>query len=149
MELTRIHVLFGRHNLMEHVFERRLAIPEARRHAHDNGHLIQELCLIVLIRTLGGIPQLLQSWMGCRARKPQLLNGLDRQILDSIILVEHPQHKLCTNVSAALNVIGNSIEGPKELDHTLANAQSGVLQIVRIFRIGKMIRHTAIRSAIF
>ena len=88
MELTRIRVLFGHHNLMEHVFQRRLAIPEARRDAHNDGHLIQELCLVMLIGALGGIPQLLQSWLQCRARKPHILKRLDRQIFDSIVLVE-------------------------------------------------------------
>jgi hypothetical protein len=149
VELTRIRVLFGRHNLVKYVFERRLAIPEARRYAHNDRHLIQELCLIVLIWTLGASPQLLQSWLGWCARKPQFLERFDRQIFDGIILVKHPQNKLCTNISAALDVISNSIEGPKELDHTLANAQSSVLRIFRIFHAGKMIRHTAIRSAIF
>jgi hypothetical protein len=96
---------------MENVLQRRLSVPEASRHAHDNGHLIQKLCLIVLVRALVATSELLQSWLGCYAYEPQFLESLDGQVFHRVIFVKHPQYKLGTNVSAALDIVSDAIEG--------------------------------------
>ena len=49
MELTRIRIVLRCHNLMEYVLQRGLSVPEASRHAHDDGHLIEKLRLIMLV----------------------------------------------------------------------------------------------------
>jgi len=76
--------------------------------------------------------------------KPDVLNSLHCEILpeirsvkllkvthfthfDRVVLIVHAQHELRANVDPSLVVTSNAIEGPEQLDDTLAHSQACVL----------------------
>ncbi|SGZ30000.1 BQ5605_C052g12587 [Microbotryum silenes-dioicae] len=60
------------------------------------------------------------------ACEPELLDGVDRELLDAVVLVQRAPHELATNVDALLLGSDDAVERLEEPHDALAHAEAGV-----------------------